>query len=107
MAILRISWQKFDTAVERYEIISLISLYVAFLLNSLVVFCVYTAHCTRYYRRVRGHASFDGSMDYSSVNCMQEARILTVMFQQGNDVVSFKEANFFLSFSSFFVSFSF
>lgn len=50
MAILRISWQKFDTAVERYEIISLISLYVAFLLNSLVVFCVYTAHCTRYYR---------------------------------------------------------
>lgn len=41
------------------------------------------------------------------MNCMQEARILTVMFQQGNDVVSFKEANFFLSFSSFFVSFSF
>lgn len=40
------------------------------------------------------------------MNCMQEARILTVMFQQGNDVVSFKEANFFPFFFFFFLSFS-
>lgn len=36
------------------------------------------------------------------MNCMQEARILTVMFQQGNDVVSFKEANFFPFYFFFF-----
>lgn len=55
-----------------YEIISVIRLYVVLA----TFFYAYFAYVGGFEVTLR----LMGSMDYSSVNCMQEARILTVMF---------------------------
>ena len=76
MTILRTSRQKFGITAGNKEIQDnfadsfVPSFFLLFSLGSLVV----------YFAWVRGHVSFDSSMDYSSLNCMHAARILTVMF---------------------------
>ena len=91
---------------RRYEIISLIAFVRSFFsfcsfFFFFFFFCqvlqLYFA-CTRC-MWVRGHVSFDSSMDYSSLNCMHAARILTFMFQLGARYVSFKGAKFFFPLS--------
>lgn len=61
----------------RYEIISVIRLYV-------VLATFFYAYFAYVGGRLEVTLRLMGSMDYSSVNCMQEARILTVMFQTEN-----------------------